>query len=255
MDKLAFARKYFAYQRQDDVTWQRSLGRNLTRTVVEIPARGGSTRLKNKNVLDVCGQPLIAYTIRFALALGNVDRVVVNTDCPEIAAVAREHGAETPFLRPAELAQVTTPLHWSTFFLKRFLMDEGYPLKKIVTLLPTSPFRNRRVVENLVSRLDTHYSVVSAFACDTRLTTMFVANGEGPPKPLGDLAKALPESFFVKKIGMFSGLNVLTGTGKRCFHHLVSCPVELIDIDTGQDLAAMERIVRLGMYDFGCAVC
>lgn len=69
-----------------------------------IPARGGSKRIPRKNLKHFCGKPIIAYSIDAALRSGVFDRVIVSTDDPEIAAIAREHGAETPFTRPAELA-------------------------------------------------------------------------------------------------------------------------------------------------------
>ena len=74
-----------------------------------IPARGGSKGIPRKNVLPVAGRPLIEWTIQQALACGPHVRVVVSTDDDEIAEVARAAGAEVPFLRPAELAQDTTP--------------------------------------------------------------------------------------------------------------------------------------------------
>lgn len=69
-----------------------------------IPARGGSKRIPRKNIREFCGQPIIGYSIVAALRSGVFDRVLVSTDDEEIAGVARQYGAETPFLRPAELA-------------------------------------------------------------------------------------------------------------------------------------------------------
>ena len=68
-----------------------------------ITARGGSTRLPRKNILPLCGKPLIAYTIQAALASSHLDRVIVSTDDDEIAEVSLTFGAEVPFRRPAEL--------------------------------------------------------------------------------------------------------------------------------------------------------
>ena len=64
-----------------------------------IPARGGSKRIKRKNVKEFAGVPVIAYSIRAALAAGCFDEVMVSTDDPEIAGVARRYGAVTPFMR------------------------------------------------------------------------------------------------------------------------------------------------------------
>ena len=69
-----------------------------------IPARGGSKRIPRKNIRDFCGKPMIAWSIEAARTSGCFDRIVVSTDDEEIAATAREWGAETPFMRPAELS-------------------------------------------------------------------------------------------------------------------------------------------------------
>lgn len=69
-----------------------------------IPARGGSKRIPRKNVRLFCGRPIIAYSIDAAIKSQLFDRIIVSTDDHEIADVAREHGAESPFMRPAELA-------------------------------------------------------------------------------------------------------------------------------------------------------
>ena len=69
-----------------------------------IPARGGSKRIPRKNIKDFLGKPVIAYSIEAARNCGLFNRILVSTDDGEIAAVARQWGAETPFIRPAELS-------------------------------------------------------------------------------------------------------------------------------------------------------
>ncbi|MGE6385881.1 pseudaminic acid cytidylyltransferase [Pseudomonas sp. NPDC078416] len=76
--------------------------------VAIIPARGGSQRIPRKNIKLFNGEPVIAYSIRAALASGVFDQVVVSTDDEEIADVARAHGADVPFMRPADLADAFT---------------------------------------------------------------------------------------------------------------------------------------------------
>ena len=72
--------------------------------VAIIPARGGSKRIPKKNIRDFLGKPMIAYSIHAAKESGLFQRIIVSTDSEEIAEIAREYGAEVPFLRPAELA-------------------------------------------------------------------------------------------------------------------------------------------------------
>jgi N-acylneuraminate cytidylyltransferase/CMP-N,N'-diacetyllegionaminic acid synthase len=107
-----------------------------------IPARGGSKGIPGKNLKPAAGKPLIAWTIETALAATLLDRVIVSTDSPEIADVARRHGAEVPFMRPADLAQDDTPgiepvLH-AVLWLEE---NEGYHPDLIMLLQPTSPLR------------------------------------------------------------------------------------------------------------------
>ena len=110
--------------------------------VVLVPARGGSKGIPRKNVLPVGGKPLIAWTIAAALATPGVSRVLVSTDDDEIAQVARAHGAEVPFLRPAELSTDTASsldvaLHALDWLEKEVSETPDY----LLFLQPTSPLR------------------------------------------------------------------------------------------------------------------
>lgn len=75
-----------------------------------IPARGGSKGVPKKNIRMVAGKPLIAYAIECGLKCPSIDRVVVSTDNEEIATIAKQYGAEIPFMRPVEIAADTTPM-------------------------------------------------------------------------------------------------------------------------------------------------
>ena len=74
-----------------------------------IPARGGSKGVPRKNIIHLCGKPLIAYTIDVAAKSKLIDAAIVSTDDSEIADVAGQYGADVPFLRPSELAQDNSP--------------------------------------------------------------------------------------------------------------------------------------------------
>ena len=76
---------------------------NVNRVAI-IPARGGSKRIPRKNIREFCGKPMIAWSIEAAKASGCFDRIVVTTDDPKIAEVAKAWGAEVPFMRPVELS-------------------------------------------------------------------------------------------------------------------------------------------------------
>src|SRR5512143_240464 len=117
-----------------------------------IPARGGSKGIPRKNIRMFAGHPLIAYSIEAGLSARSVTRVIVSTDDEEIASVARQFGAETPFLRPAEFAQdnsVDLPLFQHA--LKWLDEHEGYHPQVVLQLRPTSPLRPRMLVDRAVS--------------------------------------------------------------------------------------------------------
>ncbi len=106
-----------------------------------IPARSGSTRVKDKNVRFLAGHPLMAYTIAAALESGIFADVIVSTDSEPYAKIARYYGAEVPFLRPAGLAGDVSPdIEWLEYTLKKLQNDDRkYDCFSI--LRPTSPFR------------------------------------------------------------------------------------------------------------------
>jgi len=112
------------------------------RVLGTICARGGSKNLPRKNLRLLAGKPLIAYTIEVALNCKELERVVVSTDDKEIARVAREYGAEVPFMRPKELATDTAPKWPVLHHIVNFLQTrEGYEPEIVVDLDPTSPLR------------------------------------------------------------------------------------------------------------------
>lgn len=109
--------------------------------VALIPARSGSSRVPGKNIRELHGHPLLAYTIASAAASGVFDRVIVSTDSAEIAEIARHYGAETPFLRPADISQSTsTDIEWMLHALGQ-LDAQGYRPSVASLLRPSSPLR------------------------------------------------------------------------------------------------------------------
>lgn len=129
-----------------------------SRIVGLIPARAGSKRLPNKNVLQLQGHPLLAYTISAALDSGVFEKVIVSTDSDEYAQIAMHYGAEVPFLRPNSLAQDSSAdIGWVAHALENLALI-GYEFEVFSILRPTSPFRNastiRRAYEEFSSRTD-----------------------------------------------------------------------------------------------------
>jgi len=115
--------------------------RDNPKVVALVPARSGSERVPDKNIRELHGHPMIAYTIAAARESGIFDAVVVSTDNEGYANVARHYGAEVPGLRPAEMATSTSPdIDWVKFTLSR-LQEEGRHYPCFAILRPTSPFR------------------------------------------------------------------------------------------------------------------
>jgi len=115
-----------------------------------ITARAGSKGVPGKNIADLGGVPLIAWTIRAALASGLFGRVIVSTDGAEIAAAAQAAGAEVPFLRPAHLATAQA----RSVNVVRHALDATDTQGRFALLQPTSPFRNAHHLREAAARLD-----------------------------------------------------------------------------------------------------
>ena len=109
--------------------------------VALIPARAGSKRLLNKNLVLLEGRPLIAHTCEAARTCGVLSAVYVNTDSSEIARVAADYGVDCPALRPHELAQDSTPTRLSNLYLMDVLAQRGERYDAVMVLQPTSPLR------------------------------------------------------------------------------------------------------------------
>ena len=113
-----------------------------------IPARGGSKGIKGKNMVEVCGRPLLAWTIEQAKASNYVDRVILSSEDEEIIKTAREYDCEVPFIRPIELATDTSP----TIDCIHHAMDNlGKKYDYLVLLQVTSPLRTPQDIDNCIS--------------------------------------------------------------------------------------------------------
>lgn len=116
-----------------------------------IPARSGSKSVKDKNIRMINGKPMMAYSIGHALQAECIDRVIVSTDSGKYAQIAREYGAEVPFLRPAEYAtDMALDIDVFEHALRYLEENEGYMPELVVQLRPTYPVRRISDIENMV---------------------------------------------------------------------------------------------------------
>lgn len=127
-----------------------------------IPARSGSKGLKDKNIKSLAGRPLISYSINFAKKI-NLDRVICSTDSPTYAAIAKQHGAEVPFLRSAEAASDTAMEQDILKDLYRQFRENHIPQPDlIVWLRPTFVFRDTHSVNKCIGILKRNRDVTAA---------------------------------------------------------------------------------------------
>jgi N-acylneuraminate cytidylyltransferase len=108
--------------------------------VALLPARGGSKRIARKNLRPFHGKPVVVYSIEAARAAGCFDRIIVSTDDDEIAAVAKAHGAEVPFCRPAEYADDHATIADVVGHSISWFREHRIPVQKICVIYATAPF-------------------------------------------------------------------------------------------------------------------
>ena len=139
----------------------------MSKILLTICARGGSKGVAGKNVRLINGKPLISITIKQAIEWGKADKIIVSTDSKEIAKIAKEYGAEVPFIRPSELATDDAPkLPVLQHAVKYSIENLGYNPDFVLDLDPTSPLREIRDIQNCYDKLVNDPScdcVISAF--------------------------------------------------------------------------------------------
>jgi CMP-N,N'-diacetyllegionaminic acid synthase len=221
-----------------------------------ITARGGSKGLPGKNIRDLCGKPLIAWTIDTAMAVVSLDDVVVSTDSEEIAAVACKHGVEVPFLRPPELATDTATSIDVVIHALDFLSAQGRNYEIVVLLEPTSPLRDVLDINAALARLMA--SDASAIVGVCRAETvhpsfMYRIDADGRMKPFLELQpngmrrQEIEPLFFLEGTIYASKINVLRE--RRSFYHADTIAYEVpkwksIEIDDIEDFLIVEAIVK-----------
>lgn len=123
------------------------------RILAIVPARGGSKGLPGKNIKEMCGKPLIAWSIEHAQKSKYVDEIFISTDSREIADVAEKFGVKVPELRPAELARDTAPSSEFIVYTLEKMKKEGNPFDYFILLEPTSPLRDVEDVDKSIEML------------------------------------------------------------------------------------------------------
>lgn len=230
--------------------------------VAIIPARGGSKRIPRKNIRPFAGKPIIAYSIEAARACGLFERIIVSTDDPEIAEVARRYGAEVPFLRPSELADDHTGTNAVVQHAISWALSERMPVEYVCCIYATAPFVHdeilRKGFETLIeSGRDFAFSVTSYAFPILRSLRLTKERGVEPiwpenmPKRSQDLEEAYHDAgqfywgraeAFLNNTPLFSNVAVPVILPR----HLVQ------DIDTLEDWERAELMYQAWRQMQGC---
>ena len=153
-----------------------------------IPARGGSKKIHRKNILDICGFPLIAYSISVAKLSKSFDRIIVITDDDEIASIAKYFGAEVPFKEPAEVARDDSKdLDFVSFTLQWLKENREKVPDYIVHLRVTSPLRQPKYINQAISVMLENPEATALRSAHESLSVIF-------------------KDFLIREDGYFSGL-------------------------------------------------
>lgn len=237
-------------------------------TYAIIPARSGSKAVKNKNIKTLGGYPMIAYSIAAAKLAQEVDRVIVSTDSEEYAKIARQYGAETPFLRPEEISgDKSTDMEFMEHAIKWCYENEGRVPQYWVHLRVTCPFRDANIVDEGIRKIKEHPEatcLLSINKVDYFLTaykwlikdgddyckSIFFENNDDANRPRQTYPDPYIPNIYVDVLTTKS----ITEDGLLHGNKMVSLETErTIDIDTEEDFenAGMHLTsVKLGLYDY-----
>lgn len=215
-----------------------------------IPARGGSKGIPNKNIKNLAGKPLIAYTIKSALNSKYIDRVIVSTDDEEIAAISQSYGAEI-VTRPSDLALDSSPLIDTIFHAVKWLKND-YDFEIVVLLQPTSPLRTTNDIDSSIQLFLKRDCTSVISVCDTRKLywSLKLENGYLIPffkkKYVAMRRQHLPQLFMPNGAIFISTLcniyNKKSFYTERIIPYIM--PLERsIDIDTDIDFMLAEQVI------------
>ena len=222
-------------------------------------ARGGSKGLPRKNILPLAGKPLLAYSIKSAKSSNYVDRVVVSTEDEEIASVAREYGAEVPFVRPAKLADDLATSEVALKHAVEWLRDnEGYETDIVVYLQVTDLYRTPAMIDQCVEALLTAPELDSAFMGHIEHKNFWRQQGDAFVRLADDIPYGVPrqekEPLFREDTGTACATRasvVLSGRrlGERCKVIPYEQDIHFIDIHTEFDFWLAEMLIDRYEFD------
>lgn len=220
-----------------------------------IPARGGSKGLPRKNVLDIGGHPLIAWTIAAAKQSKYITDVVVSTDDDEIARVSRRYGASAPFLRPTDLSSDTASSIDVALHALQFFGDVHYDY--IIFLQPTSPLRTAADIDEAVELMLAKQAASCVSICEVQQSPyiMYTVRPDGSLDSLLPATKVTRRQDFPKVYALNGAIYVSSCQRlmtSRAFLDEATVgqlmPLSRsVDIDTADDMASIEGLLSSDM--------
>jgi CMP-N,N'-diacetyllegionaminic acid synthase len=222
--------------------------------VAVIPARSGSKRIPQKNVIAIAGKPLIGYSIEAAHKSKYIKKVLVSTDNEKIALIAKSFGADVPFLRPKELAKEDTPSLPVIQHAIRYLENAARVKVDIVVLLqPTSPVRSEKYIDETIEKLlhtkadsvvtvcKIKYHPFWSFIANEDRLSPFSKNGINLRQEDLPTIYSLNGSVYAVRRDVLLEQNSIFGTDTRA---VVMPQEESVDIDDFFDLFMAEMVLK-----------
>ncbi len=214
--------------------------------VAVIPARGGSKRLPGKNLRPLAGKPLIAYSIAVCRLVPSIGGCFVTTDDPEIAAVARAHGAEV-IDRPSDLAADESPTATAVAHAARHIAALGHDLSAVVTLQPTNPLRPPALLSRAIDEFEARDCSSLVSVSPTAAKTGRIEDGWFVPDyVLGDRSQDVPPRYRENGMIYLTRSELLWNHGdlfgESVLPFVIDTPFDGIDIDVEGDFAVAEEV-------------
>lgn len=222
-----------------------------------IPARSGSKSVKNKNIRILNGKPMMAYSIEHALSCSRINRVIVSTDSEKYASIARQHGAEVPFIRPEEISgDESLDIEVFEHALKFLKENEDYIPDIVVQLRPTYPIRCIEDINNTIKMLienETADSIRCLAPAKETPYKMWTLNDDGLISPiLRDIPEAynMPRQKLPKVYSQNACIDVVryrtiidmhSMTGKNIMGYVMNTN---FDIDTEEEFVEAENYLK-----------
>lgn len=225
------------------------------KSIAVIPARSGSKGLKDKNIKELCGKPLLVYSVEAALRSGIFDKVHVSTDSTEYQEIAQHYGADVPFLRSEELSSDNA----STWDGMRFVLEEykrrGEAFDAIAVLQPTSPLRTAEDIAGAYAFFREKEANMISSVCEMEHSPLWsnvlpedlsMENFEDeklaflPRQKLPTYYRENGAIYMLKTAHLFAAQNIYKD---KCYAYIMDRN-HSVDIDTELDFLIAETILR-----------